>query len=99
MQLRPRDRVPRKYIRPQMTKRNVRVRTRLPPWRRSADRTRLQANSLLTGNFAILGRLEAALKQETAVLQPLLGQFPAQVNTDYVSGNREVLASNREFVL
>jgi hypothetical protein len=24
---------------------------RLPGWRRSADRTRLQANSLLTGNF------------------------------------------------
>jgi hypothetical protein len=27
------------------------VRTRLPPWRRSADRTRLHTHSLQTGNF------------------------------------------------
>jgi hypothetical protein len=37
-----------------MGKGNMRVRTGLPPWRRSADRTRLPANSVLTGNFAIL---------------------------------------------
>ena len=46
-------------------------------WRRSADRTRLQAKSLLTGNFtgknAVLGALELILWQETAVLQRLLG--------------------------
>jgi hypothetical protein len=27
----------------------------LPGWRRSADRTSLQANTLVSGNFAILG--------------------------------------------
>jgi hypothetical protein len=42
-------------------------------WRRSADRTRLRCNPLLTGNFtgnfAILARHESLLLQETAVPQ------------------------------
>ena len=44
-----------------MGKGNMRVRTGLPPWLRSADRASLQANSLVlisgnfTGNFTIIG--------------------------------------------
>jgi hypothetical protein len=49
----------------------------------SADRTRLHAISLLsgnlTGNSAILRHLETVLAQETAVLQPLIEQFPTQL--------------------
>jgi Arm DNA-binding domain len=69
------DPMPRKYHRRKMknsrlTKRNVRVRTRLPPWSCSADRTRLQANSLLTGNFtgnfAISGLPSRLLKNSAA---------------------------------
>jgi hypothetical protein len=44
-------------------------------WRRSADRTGLQANSLLTGNFtgkiAISGLPKTILEQEAAVPQRL----------------------------
>src|SRR6476660_3166624 len=44
----------------------------LAGWRRSADRTRLQANCLLTGNFtgnfAILGLLGPISRQEVPVL-------------------------------
>jgi hypothetical protein len=44
-------------------------------WRRSADRARLRANSLLTGNFtgnfAILGAPSRFFQQETAALQRL----------------------------
>src|SRR5258708_450953 len=50
-------------------------RARLVGWRRSADRTGLQANSLLTGNFtgkfAISGLRDAPLKPKVAVLQRL----------------------------
>ena len=50
--------------------------TRLPGWRRSADRTRLHANSLLTGNFtrnfAISRRQRPVWEQESAVPQRLL---------------------------
>src|SRR6478735_10583042 len=57
---------------------NVVVRTGLPPWRRSADRTCLHANSLLTGNFsgnfAISGLRELTTGQEIALLQVLLGK-------------------------
>jgi hypothetical protein len=52
----------------------------MPGWRRSADRTRLRCNSLLTGNFtgnfAILARHESLLLQETAVPQRLNLHFP-----------------------
>jgi hypothetical protein len=54
---------------------------RLPGWRRSVDRTRLHANSLLTGSFigktALLGLLGPISRQEVPVLQPLLEQFPS----------------------
>ena len=45
----------------------------LPGWRRSADRTGLYADSLLTGNFtgnsANLGRLQPESPPEMAMLQ------------------------------
>jgi hypothetical protein len=44
------------------------VAARLPGWRRSADRTGLQANSLLTWNFT--GKI-AILQQEAAVPAPV----------------------------
>jgi hypothetical protein len=75
----------------------------MPGWQRSADRTRLRANSLLTGNFtgnfAILGLRDAIWYQETAALQPLLEQFPTQTNRENILRNREFLAGNREFYL
>jgi hypothetical protein len=64
-----------------------------PGWRRSADRTGLQPNSLQTGNFTgkitILGLKVAISKQETAVPQGLLSKFPKQTIRDYFSKNRE----------
>ena len=66
---------------------------RRPGWRRSADRTGLQENSLLTGNFtgkfAISGLRDAPLKPKVAVLQRLLGQFPTGVNRENILKNRE----------
>jgi hypothetical protein len=63
-------------------------------WRRSADRTCLRTNSLLsgnlTGNFAIFGHPETNYVQETAVLQAPIEQFPTQ-------NNREIIWRNREF--
>src|SRR5258705_8217864 len=65
----------------------------LAGWRRSADRTSLQANSLLTGNFtgkfAISGLRDALLRPKVAVLQRLLGQFPTGVNRENILKNRE----------
>src|ERR1700720_4494875 len=65
----------------------------LPGWRRSADRTRLQANSLLTGNFtgnfAISGLPRPISQQETAAPQSLFAQFPTQINRENISKNRE----------
>jgi hypothetical protein len=85
-----------------MGKGNMRVRTRLPPWRRSADRARLQANSLVsgnfTGNFAILGLRSTIEYQETAALQSLFEQFPTQIisenilkNSEFSNGIRDLL--------
>ena len=55
----------------------------LPGWRRSADRTGLHANSLLsgnlTGNFAISGLQSSISDHETAALQGLFEQFPNQI--------------------
>jgi hypothetical protein len=52
---------------------NVAVRTRLPRWRRSADRTFLRANSLQTGNLTgklkVLEAPETIREQNTAVVQ------------------------------
>jgi hypothetical protein len=63
-------------------------------WRRSADRARLHAISLLSGNltgkFAILRHRETVLEQETAVLQRLFTQFPTQIN-------REIILEKRDF--
>src|SRR5882757_3194675 len=70
-------------------------------WRRSADRTRLQANSLLTGNFtgnfAISGPCAPGSTQDTAVLQRFLAQFPKQIIREKISKNREFLGDIREF--
>jgi hypothetical protein len=66
----------------------------MPGWRRSADRTRLQANSLLTGNltgnFAISGPEDRISEQETAVLQRFLSQFPTKLNRENIWENREL---------
>jgi hypothetical protein len=71
----------------------------LPGWRRSDDRNRLHANSLLTGiftgNFAISGLPAPIPERETAVLQ----QFPGQNIRENISENRECFADNREFHL
>jgi hypothetical protein len=73
----------------------------MPGWRRSADRARLHAISLLsgnlTGNFAILRHLEKVLEQETAAPQSLFAQFPTQINRENISTNREFFAGIREF--
>jgi hypothetical protein len=73
----------------------------LPGWRRSADRTRLHPNSLLTGNFtgkiAGSGRLGPISWQEAAVPQRLLAQFPTQINRENISKNRVFTSKNREF--
>jgi hypothetical protein len=72
----------------------------LPGWRRSADRTGLQANSLVsgnfTGNFAILGLRDTIWYQETAALQPLLEQFPKQIIRENILRIREFLNGIRE---
>jgi hypothetical protein len=72
----------------------------LPGWRRSADRTGLQANSLVsgnfTGNFAILGLRDTITCQETAALQPLLEQFPTQIISENILGNSEFSHGIRE---
>jgi hypothetical protein len=69
-------------------------------WRRSADRTSLQANSLVsgnfTGNFAILGLRDTILCQETAALQPLLEQFPTQIISENILENSEFSNGIRE---
>jgi hypothetical protein len=75
--------------------------TGLPGWRRSADRTCLQPNSLLTGNltgkFMIFGLPEPLSMQETAVLQQLLVKFPTHINRENISRIREIFDLNREF--
>jgi hypothetical protein len=69
------------------------VSTRMPGWRRSADRARLHAISLLsgnlTGNSAILRHLETVLAQETGGAAALIEQFPTQANREIISGNRD----------
>jgi hypothetical protein len=69
-------------------------------WRRSADRTSLQANCLLKGNFtgkfAILRLWETVSGQETAVTQRLFTKFPAQSNREHISINREFSSKNKE---
>src|SRR5947209_7972368 len=73
----------------------------LPGWRRSADRTRLQTNSLLTGNFtgnfAILPPRDARLEVEVAVPRAIFAQFPTQINREKFLTNREFSRQNKEF--
>jgi hypothetical protein len=65
----------------------------LAGWRRSADRTRLSANSLLTGNFT--GNFTISVSQkpislhETAVLQRLLLKFPTRIIRENNLKNKE----------
>jgi hypothetical protein len=70
-------------------------------WRRSADRTCLYENSLVsgnfTGNFAISGLLQPIPEQETAALQHFPEQFPKQINRENISRIREFLRDNRVF--
>ena len=69
-------------------------------WRRSADRTRLCTNSLLTGNFtgnfAIQGYGSRFGSWKTAVPQPLIHQFPTQINRERISRNSKFLPGNRD---
>jgi hypothetical protein len=70
------------------------LKTRLAGWRRSADRTCLHTNSLLTGNFtgnfAISGLEDRISEQETAVLQRFFSQFPTKFNRENIFENREL---------
>jgi hypothetical protein len=58
----------------------------MPGWRRSAVRTRLHANSLLTGNltgkFAIFGPKERIGRQKSAGLQGVSEEFPTEINRE-----------------
>jgi hypothetical protein len=60
-----------------------------PGWRRSADRARLQENSLLRGNLSgklkILGALRTILEQNTADLQRLIEKFPIKLKREKIS--------------
>jgi hypothetical protein len=73
----------------------------LPGWGGSADRVRLQENSLLsgnlTGNFTILGGQPPSSSLETAAMRAFVSQFPTQTNREIILGNRDVLTKNREF--
>jgi len=55
-------------------------------WRRSADRTFLQVNSLQTGNltgkFKVLGALETISEQNAAAVRGLIDQFPVKFNRE-----------------
>ena len=81
---------------------NTPVRTRLPRWRRSADRTRLHENSLLTGNFTgkitILWLSGSVSGQERPVPQRFFAKFPTQRNREIILDNRECFYVNREFI-
>jgi hypothetical protein len=70
----------------------------LPGWRRSADRTRLRMNSLLTGNFAISGLRQPIQMQKTALLRPLSEQFPVQISRENICMKGVIFRRNREIV-
>jgi hypothetical protein len=69
-------------------------------WRRSADRTRLHANSLLsgnlTGNFDVSSHFLPIFSPEIAALQRLLAQFATAINREFYSNNREFKSVNRD---
>jgi hypothetical protein len=62
-------------------------------WRRSGDRTRLQPNSLQTGNFSgkfrNCGVWETISESEAPVPQRLFAHFPTRTNRENNSSNRE----------
>jgi hypothetical protein len=70
-------------------------------WRRSADRARLHAISLLSGNlignFAYFEHPRDVSGAKTAVPLALLKQFPASTNRENYSRIREISRRNREF--
>jgi len=80
----------------------VSMTSELPGWRRSADRARLQANSLLTGNFtgnfAIQGFESRFCRQEVPVLQRFFASSLRKLTGKIFRGNRETLVDNREFI-
>src|SRR5258708_2259887 len=88
-----------RILRPFLSRKNS-PKTGMPGWRRSADRTRLRANSLLTGNFTgnlgVLGRFIPIRSLETTALQQLLAQFPALTNREFYLRNREFDSGNRD---
>ncbi len=68
-------------------------------WRRSADRARLYAHSLLTGNFtgksSLFEHQSRALILETAAAQRHSREFPTRINREDIFPNREKSGSNR----
>jgi hypothetical protein len=76
------------------------LKLRLRGWRRSADRTFLQTNSLQTGNLTgksvILGAKRHLRTVKISVVQRLSGHFPASVNRENLSMIRECSRRNRE---
>jgi hypothetical protein len=72
----------------------------LAGWRRSADRTCLQPNSLQTGNFsgksAVLELTETISTSRTPVPQRLFEYFPRQINREKQWRNRESFRRIRE---
>ena len=73
----------------------------LPGWRRSADRTSLHENSLLSGNlpgnFAISALFEPVAYRKTPALQLFFQQFPTLINRENSFKNREFKSNSREF--
>jgi hypothetical protein len=65
------------------------------------DRACLRLNFLLAGNLTgkipFLAPGKRVGKQEMAVLQGLLREFPTQTNRDFIWRNRDFSGSNREF--
>jgi len=72
----------------------------LPGWRRSADRTRLQPNSLLTGNFtgkiAFLGFQRQSRNHKSPSIRRFLSIFPTRIIREINSRNSEFSGSSRE---
>jgi hypothetical protein len=70
-------------------------------WRRSADRARLQGDSLLRGNlsgkYQIFGLWGRVSEQNTAVVRRLVGRFPMKFNKENISWIREMFDHNSEF--
>jgi hypothetical protein len=72
----------------------------LPGWRRSADRARLQPNSLLTGNFTgkfgALAVERQPLSRKTGVKRRPSSIFPIQIIREIESWNSEFSRNSRD---